>query len=292
MLKYRLIVGPILIAVTIGLLILDQYLGSVEIEPGRSLPPGLILLAVFLLMIPLAAREFTAIAKAKKVEVNTTLMAAAAMACMCYIYLQPVIEQTYRRHDHVAGLGSILIFTLIAALIVYSVPKKRVEGAIISAGLTCLMVIYMGIIPAFFLSIRAHYSGYLVAGVMVVAKCGDIGAFTTGKIMGKNKMIPWISPGKTWEGFAGGVVFSALAMTAGAWLMQLYDQSLPLNLWQAAIVGAVFCMVWHVGDLMISLIKRDAGIKDSGKSIPGFGGVLDIIDSPLPIAPLAYWILV
>jgi phosphatidate cytidylyltransferase len=110
-------------------------------------------------------------------------------------------------------------------------------------------------------------------------------------------MIPWLSPGKTWEGVAGGLAVSALVGALGRWLLVSQGLLVPTALnghlaWVllgGAIAGLIFGGVGQVGDLMASLLKRDAGVKDSGSTVPGFGGVLDVIDSPLLVAPVAYW---
>ncbi len=104
-------------------------------------------------------------------------------------------------------------------------------------------------------------------------------------------MIPWLSPGKTWEGLAGGVV-AAVAVgvglaTASRWL----EPADRICIWVGAVCGAIFAVVGQLGDLTMSLFKRGAGIKDSSKILPGLGGVLDVMDSPLLVAPVAFWML-
>jgi phosphatidate cytidylyltransferase len=103
-------------------------------------------------------------------------------------------------------------------------------------------------------------------------------------------LIPWLSPGKTWEGLIGGIVLAA-AVGAGGVLVLLQvipGDSLP-SLAGAAVAGAFAAVIGQLGDLIMSLFKRDAGRKDSGHSIPGFGGVLDVLDSPLLVMPFAVW---
>jgi phosphatidate cytidylyltransferase len=104
-------------------------------------------------------------------------------------------------------------------------------------------------------------------------------------------MIPWLSPGKTWEGLAGGVAFAALvggllALGSLSWL-QTSDH---VPIWLGVMCGVVFAIVGQFGDLTMSLLKRGAGLKDSSRVLPGLGGVLDVIDSPLMVAPVAFWI--
>ena len=106
----------------------------------------------------------------------------------------------------------------------------------------------------------------------------------TGHAIGRHKLIPWLSPGKTVEGFFGGLIFSGIVGAAITYFCHTFA-------WQQGLVaGVLLGAVGQVGDLLESLLKRDAGVKDSGH-VPGFGGVLDLLDSPLLAAPVAYWIL-
>jgi phosphatidate cytidylyltransferase len=115
-----------------------------------------------------------------------------------------------------------------------------------------------------------------------VVKFSDIGAYTVGKIFGRHKFSPRISPGKTWEGIAGAIV---IAVVASVIFARVFD---IMNIGTAVLFGVVFAFLGQLGDLAESMIKRDVQIKDSAKTLPGFGGVLDLIDSPLATAPLAY----
>jgi phosphatidate cytidylyltransferase len=126
--------------------------------------------------------------------------------------------------------------------------------------------------------------------LVLVTKMTDAGAYTTGSLFGRTKMIPSISPKKTWEGFAGGIV---AAIVSGVVLVHLFPGQLSLlqgpHAWIAALI---LSLVSVVGDLGESLMKRDAHLKNSGSLVPGIGGVLDLIDSLLFTAPLFYFYLV
>jgi phosphatidate cytidylyltransferase len=101
-------------------------------------------------------------------------------------------------------------------------------------------------------------------------------------MFGKHKFSPKISPGKTWEGMAGAIVFAMIVAVLFAAVLGI------MKVWQAAIFGLCFAFIGQFGDLAESMIKRDAAQKDSSDSVPGFGGVLDVIDSPLAAAPFVY----
>ncbi len=135
----------------------------------------------------------------------------------------------------------------------------------------------------FFPGVQGNY--YLLYFVLIT-KFSDTGAYTIGSLFGKHKMIPRISPGKTWEGFAGAILVSMLASVI--FVQLLGNKMAGMNLAHAIILGAILGVSAVVGDLIESLFKREAGIKDSGKWFPGIGGILDLLDSLLFNAPIMY----
>jgi phosphatidate cytidylyltransferase len=121
---------------------------------------------------------------------------------------------------------------------------------------------------------------------ILITKISDTGAYAVGSLIGKHKMIPRISPGKTWEGFAGALVISALA---SLWFAQVFQHQLAgMNWMHALILGLLLGLSAVVGDLIESIFKREAGVKDSGSFFPGIGGILDLLDSLLFNAPIMY----
>jgi phosphatidate cytidylyltransferase len=127
---------------------------------------------------------------------------------------------------------------------------------------------------------------FYVLYFILVTKFSDLGAYVTGSLIGRHKMIPRISPGKTWEGFGGAIVIAtgvsiAYAKIAGHHLV-------GMNLVNAIILGVLLSSTAVIGDLIESLFKREAGVKDSGRFFPGIGGILDLMDSLLFNAPLMY----
>jgi phosphatidate cytidylyltransferase len=127
---------------------------------------------------------------------------------------------------------------------------------------------------------------YYLLYFILVTKLSDCGAYAVGSMIGRHKMIPRISPGKTWEGFGG-----AIAVSTGAsvvfWLVG-GKHLLGMTLTHAIILGILLSVAAVIGDLIESLFKREAGLKDSGKLFPGIGGILDLLDSLLFNAPLMY----
>lgn len=125
-----------------------------------------------------------------------------------------------------------------------------------------------------------------VLAFLILIWMSDTAAYVCGSLFGKHKLAPNISPGKTWEGFLGSCVLTALA----AWLLSslTYFQTAGLSVWQWIVMALLIEVFGLMGDLIESLFKRKAGVKDSGNIIPGHGGVLDRMDSILFAAPVVY----
>lgn len=131
-----------------------------------------------------------------------------------------------------------------------------------------------------------EHGKFYVLYFIVVTKLSDVGAYVTGSLIGRHKMIPRISPGKTWEGFGGALVWSTVASLI---FVHLAGPHLPgMRTLHAVILGIILSASAVVGDLIESLFKREAGVKDSGRLFPGIGGILDLLDSLLFNAPLMY----
>lgn len=188
----------------------------------------------------------------------------------------------------------ILVLVVVGSLVRLVLSGHPKPEPIISIALSVLGFFYVPFLFNFanlvaFWPERGESTRFLLLYLLVVTKFSDIGAYLTGRFIGKHKMIPRVSPGKTWEGFAGGVLCS-LAMSLGF----SYSQAGHLagfSLQDGLILGLILPLASVVGDLAESVIKRDAQIKDSGKTIPGIGGVLDLIDSILFTAPMFYFYL-
>lgn len=165
-------------------------------------------------------------------------------------------------------------------------------GVVTRLALLVWIVGYLGLLPAFFLQVRFWPAGPSplsgVAALLLaifVPKCGDIGAYFTGRAIGRTPMTPLLSPKKTWEGLAGGLGLSVVvAVGVHHWLGGILH-SYPL----AAAFGVVVGFAGVLGDLAESLIKRDCQQKDASQVVPGFGGILDVVDSVLFAAPVTYW---
>lgn len=122
----------------------------------------------------------------------------------------------------------------------------------------------------------------LVIFILFMTELNDISQYIAGKLFGKHKIIPKVSPNKTWEGFIGGLLtISLLSTLVAPWLT-------PLDAWQGLGAGVLISCAGFIGDVVISSVKRDLAIKDSGTLIPGHGGILDRLDSLMYTAPLFF----
>jgi phosphatidate cytidylyltransferase len=167
--------------------------------------------------------------------------------------------------------------------------RRKLDGALVDWALTLAFSIYLGWPMSFLLLLRGSQSGWpLPRGVwwLLVALIGvwsfDSAAFFVGRFLGRHKLAPRISPGKTWEGTLGGLAFSILVSL----LITVEPLGVP---WYLAIsLGVLIAIAAVLGDLAESLIKRQTNVKDSGQIMPGHGGILDRIDSMLFVLIVVY----
>lgn len=301
--RTRLLLGPVMLLALLGVLWLDETLGHAPLPAWLAdrimghrgaeahVPPGALLLVIGVLLVPLAARELGAMFKAGSVRASRWIMSVGGIAGLLVSATAPAAGSPARAVALVASVGALV---LVCALL-WHVRDRQTSGAAAAVGAAMMAFVYLGLMFGFVIALRNEHSAWVVLGVIVVVKSCDIGAYFVGKAMGRRKLIPWLSPGKTWEGLIGGLATSALvawglaglsdgiAGTEGAWMLR--------HGWTAALGGVVLGLVGQAGDLLESALKRGAGVKDSGRAIPGFGGVLDVLDSVLLTAPVAYWLL-
>ena len=182
----------------------------------------------------------------------------------------------------------VLIVLTAGVLIAAALRGTDFEKMIASAGATVLGVLYIALLGSHLLSIRMGFtqllSAHLLSFFFLILMGADAGAYYTGRAIGKHKLAPKISPGKTWEGVFGGLV-AALAMAAVSHYW--FFRELPLK-W-ALPLALVMTIVGILGDLTESALKRGAGAKDAANLLPGHGGILDRLDSLLFNAPLIYY---
>lgn len=267
---------------------LDAWLDGVA-SPWWSgtLPPGMVIAPAAVVVAVLAALELKALLIGTGIQASRVVTCGTAVLGIAVAALVPTEE------DGVTGAAivSFAVGSVLVGSLVFYGASRKVEGMIASAGGALFSFCVLGLMLGFVVTLRREHEVWVVLWVLLVTKSSDIGAYTVGMAIGRHKLIPWLSPKKTWEGLAGAVLFASLLGLGGAELLRFFGVEGvpgPLLAW---LLGGFFALLGQAGDLVASVLKRDAGAKDSGQSIPGFGGVLDVIDSLLLSLPVAYWLL-
>ncbi|HEX8070788.1 MAG TPA: phosphatidate cytidylyltransferase [Pyrinomonadaceae bacterium] len=228
--------------------------------------------------------EFYLLARRRELKPEQTfgLVCAAALLVGFYFNLPA--------REPLALVCALVLFTIIAlaAGVVRGAPFDKMLA---STGATVLGVLYVALLGGHIVAVRAGFAPPLAARLLsfffLVLMGSDIAAYYTGRALGRHKLAPTVSPGKTWEGAAGGMAAS-LAAAAAAHFLFFRELSLAAALPLAALMNVLGVL----GDLTESALKRGAGAKDAAKVLPGHGGLLDRLDSLLFNAPLIYYFAV
>jgi phosphatidate cytidylyltransferase len=169
-------------------------------------------------------------------------------------------------------------------------------GVIVNVALAVFTVAYVAVLMTFLNALRLYHDNVwgmaAVASLIFVTKMSDTGAYAFGRLFGRHKMAPVLSPKKTIEGGIGGVVTACFCawLFFATWLPMIAGpHAPPPPLWACLVYGVVVAIAGAVGDLSESLLKRDMERKDSSRWMPGLGGILDVLDSLLLAAPAGYF---
>lgn len=301
----RIVVGLSLSVLIIALLVLDGQLAAHGaprvpmmgglVDLGPWLTNGAICAVVVLVLTVSATHELVHLARARDYHPfgRTAQVFAAILVLGPYISFN--LREVTGAYDESWGLlwmaiGLAFMFLLQAVI-------HRTRNAMENLATTIFIVFYAGGLGSFMTKLRMEVGGTVGVTLLLfsvfLVKMTDTGAYFTGTLLGRHKMVPWLSPKKTWEGFVGGVVVTVLcALGVGYWLqsaglLTLRDPRMPFAA-AMVLLGLLLALFSAAGDLCASLLKRDAAVKDSGQTLPGLGGVLDILDSPLLAAPMAW----
>jgi phosphatidate cytidylyltransferase len=283
MLVWRLLLGAVFIGTIAGLCWADY----------NAATAGYFLFPLAMLLAFLASQELIGMFRRRgwQPAAGPVYLGSVAMVAVNW-WATVATPETVRSFDAPAitfALATILMF-------VVEMARYREPGqSTVQLATAVLALSYVGWLLTFLIELRFvgdRYTGMaaLVSLVIVVKMC-DIGAYTIGRLFGRHKMAPRLSGGKTWEGLVGGLLFAC----AGSWCSYRYVVPRLAENAQAAapdyawiVFGLVVGIAGVLGDLAESLLKRDLGCKDSSTWMPGFGGVLDVIDSLLLSAPIGY----
>ncbi|HWE02852.1 MAG TPA: phosphatidate cytidylyltransferase [Tepidisphaeraceae bacterium] len=289
-LKNRLTFGSLMIGGVYFLLWLDSVVqsnsrGMFGLRHGLQ---GFGLLILLIIILPVATRELAVLFTAERVRPYRIISAFGSGALALHAFLT---QFDGFKVIAASTMAFIIVFVMVLAALRRAWDKQTQDAIVHMAG-TVLSTLYLGGLGWFIMAIRVKQSANFVGStglvmlILVVVKATDIGAYFGGRALGRHKLIPWLSPGKTWEGLACGVIFSGII---GA-IFAPHLHRMNIGWRRGFIISMTLGAIGQAGDLLESMMKRDAEVKDSGRLIPGFGGVLDVIDSPLLAAPFAYLI--
>jgi phosphatidate cytidylyltransferase len=277
MLKTRLWMGAILIGLTIGMIAADQHL-----------QPWFPFLFLFQLGLTVTAcHELILLLGPQRAPHK----AIAYLGVVVFVLANWLANYPALRAQPwmilIGILAGFLLVVFLYEMAVFAAPGRSIERMAV----TWWLLGYLGLLPCFFAQIRWLTEDHQANSVRLalaafVPKCCDIGAYCTGRLFGRHKMTPVLSPKKTWEGAVGGVAFAILTAIG---IDQLAPKS-PLQqdvAWEIGF-GLTVGVAGMLGDLAESLIKRDCQSKDASASVPGFGGVLDVVDAIIYSAPVSY----
>lgn len=247
--------------------------------------PPVWFLAFVILFLEIAVWEYLVIVRPRAPQ--APLRALLVLVPLAAVGLSvSMIEHTgaFVAEEHLLA-GAVLLSVGVGSLVLLA--RTPLEQVIPALGILCFGVPYFAA-PMAAVHHLQRADPWLVFLLLAIVWLGDTGAYYVGRRLGRHKMAPVVSPNKTWEGAVAGLVVSLLS--AAAWSVWRLDR-LDLALLGVAALTAVAA---QIGDLMESLIKRGAGVKDSGQLLPGHGGMLDRMDALLFAAPvmlLGLWLL-
>ncbi len=287
MLGWRLLLSAVIVPSLVGLMVWDAWLG----------PTAPVLFVLCLLVGLRAAWELLVLVRHESHDPKFTPVAICVTILLLgtwgpYWLAEAGVLQTWLMS--LPALSQVFAGCVLLLFVTRVFRFRRPGGHVQGLAFELLAVTYVGLLLAVTAQLRwlgQGGNGYLALGALIVStKMGDIGAYALGRLFGKRKMAPHLSPGKTWMGAFGALLGGVLG--AVLWLRwaapMLFDLTWRPSWWIAAIVfGAVMGVVGLLGDLAESLIKRDVGVKDSAALMPGFGGLLDLLDSILFAGPVA-----
>ncbi len=295
MLRWRILVSCFVIPLLLGLFWLDT------LPQSRGTP----LLGLVLILAAGSVFELLSLIKSESMPTRRLLVTFCVLATIASNWLGMLAELPDIPAEIFPALGLLgpmaATFSLSCMLLFGHALFRFKEpgGNMGTLSIEMFALIYVGFFLGMTTQLRwvtGFETGYFVIGSLIIAaKSGDIGAYTLGRLFGKKKMAPILSPGKTWAGFVGALLFSGFFSWLWlTWGGLLFTRDIgPCPWYWAVLYGVAIGFVGLLGDLCESLIKRDSEKKDSSMLIPGFGGILDLLDSIIFAGPLAYvlWFL-
>ena len=258
--------------------------------------PGIWLAPIAILFAMLATSELLGFFRAQGFKPVTWSVYVGTLAVLLSA-CAPILWKEYPADCPVGKFGWPLLGLALAVGLVFIGEMWRYTkpgGVTVHLALGVFAVGYVGLLMTFLVALRLqgdnHRGLAALLTMIIIVKVSDTGAYTVGRMIGRHKLAPLLSPGKTIEGAFGAIAFGCLI----SWLLfqvilpQMFGEPAKTSHLSSLAFGAIVSVAGMLGDLAESLLKRDAGQKDSSTWLPGLGGVLDVIDSILTAAPAAY----
>ena len=278
--RTRIGMGFVMVALAVGMLVLD-----------RSLAPWYPFLLLFVLVLALAACHELLLLLEPGTRPAAWFCLPAVIAVLLANWPAHLLPRDLEIvHDSWLWVLGTFVAIVLAAFLVEMATFREPGGSVLRMALALWAVAYLGLLPSFLVQLRwwpgetpLDRGVAALALAIFVPKFCDIGAYFTGRLIGRHPMTPVLSPKKTLEGLAGGLALASLVAVA----INRWQPVLPSDL-AAVGFGLTVGFAGVLGDLAESLIKRDCRQKDASRVVPGFGGVLDVLDSIVFAAPVAY----
>jgi phosphatidate cytidylyltransferase len=288
MLRTRLWMGTLLVVLGLGMVVLDQYLAD-WFYPFLFLMVALLSLAgcrEMLHLLPGPGRP------------APVLCYGGITALVVANWLPHAVPKAWHGpSDPWHWIGGAFVAMLLLAFLWEMATYREPGHCLTRIAMALLVLAYLGLFGSFFTQLRwlpdrgespsIRHSTLALALAIFVPKFGDVGAYFTGRVLGRKRMAPVLSPKKTWEGFAGGLAAAVITTLVINHLGPVFPEG-GRGILVAILFGLVVGVVGVLGDLAESLIKRDCQKKDASQVLPGYGGVLDVLDSILFSAPIVY----
>jgi phosphatidate cytidylyltransferase len=263
---------------------------------AATLLPPLFVLLFTVALSSVAQMEFYRFMKSAGMPVHRLLglVCGAALITVTMLTIGSETDSLLRAYRW----EQVVLVVIVLSVFIAHLFDSKCEAPIESVSCTLLGIMYVPFLFNFYMKLaygfEQSFVGISDTGRMlifysvVVIKITDVGAYFTGRLLGRHKMFPRVSPGKTWEGFAGGIVWAVAASMIFCYFSGSVLGMIRLPMMHAVILGFILALSGVVGDLFESLMKRAAGAKDSGTKVPGMGGLMDVFDSLLFGVPVLY----
>ena len=258
--------------------------------------PSLSVCALLCAIAAIAALEFYQLLDAMVIPSFRIMGVIAGILLIAGTWLTLTLKTAALAGEH----ELIILFFTIIAILIRQFPQKNNDQPLATMACTLFGVLYVPFLFNYFTKLAftwecpswldpiAPTGRWLVFYLIAVVKFTDIGAFVIGSRLGRDQLIPRISPGKTWEGFIGGMVVGLLVSLGVYFLAGGHFGVITMRFYDAILLGILLPVMGTVGDLTESMLKRAANSKDAGRLLPGMGGALDVLDSLLFGAPALY----